>query len=86
MAQAGSWLVAVEVQNTGGIDAEVPVTVRAGTLTNTLPLRVPAHGKATIRIPFEAEPSEVLVNDGSVPEAGMPMHRRAITIAPASPR
>lgn len=86
VAQAGSWLVAVEVQNTGGTDAEVPVTVRAGTLTNTLPLRVPAHGKATIRIPFEAEPSEVLVNDGSVPEAGTPMHRRAITIAPASPR
>ncbi|MEZ2347986.1 hypothetical protein [Terriglobus sp. RCC_193] len=86
VAQAGSWLVAVEVQNTGGTDAEVPVTVRAGTLTNTLPLRIPAHGKATIRIPFEAEPSEVLVNDGSVPEAGLSMHRRTITIAPASSR
>ncbi|MEG9431378.1 hypothetical protein [Terriglobus sp. ADX1] len=86
VAQAGSWLVAVEVQNTGGTDAEVPVTVRAGTLTNTLPLRVPAHGKATIRIPFEAEPSEVLVNDGSVPESGLALHRRSITIAPASSR
>jgi len=86
VAQAGSWLVAVEVQNTGGTDAEVPVTVRAGTLTNTLPLRVPAHGKATIRIPFEAEPSEVLVNDGSVPESGLAVHRRSITIAPASSR
>jgi hypothetical protein len=86
VAQAGSWLVAVEVQNTGGTDAEVPVTVRAGTLTNTLPLRVPAHGKATIRIPFEAEPSEVLVNDGSVPEAGLSVHRRSTTVAPASSR
>lgn len=86
VAQAGSWLVAVEVQNTGGTDAEVPVTVRAGTLTNTLPLRVPAHGKATIRIPFEAEPAEVLVNDGSVPEAGASLHRRSITIAPTQLR
>lgn len=83
IAQAGSWLVAVEVQNTGGTDAEVPVTVRSGGLTNTLPLRVPAHGKATIRVPFEAQPDEVLVNDGSVPEAsGISLHRRSITAAP----
>lgn len=74
----GSWLVAVEVQNSGGTDAEVPVTVRNGSLSNTLPLRVPAHGKATIRIPFEAEPDEVDVNDGTVPEAGPTQHRRRI--------
>lgn len=74
----GSWLVAVEVQNSGGTDAEVPVTVRNGSLSNTLPLRVPAHGKATIRIPFEAEPDEVDVNDGTVPEAGPTLHRRRI--------
>ncbi|HEY9139001.1 MAG TPA: hypothetical protein VIM67_12075, partial [Terriglobus sp.] len=83
IAQAGSWLVAVEVQNTGGTDAEVPVTVRAGSLTNTLPLRVPAHGKATIRVPFEAQPDEVVVNDGSVPEeSGVSLHRRSVTVAP----
>lgn len=82
IAQAGSWLVAVEVQNTGGTDAEVPVTVRAGGLTNTLPLRVPAHGKATIRVPFEAQPDEVVVNDGSVPEeSGVSVHRRGIAAA-----
>ncbi len=80
---AGSWLVAVEVQNNGTAEAEVPVTVRAGSLTNTLPLRVPAHGRATIRIPFEAEPQEVLVNDGSVPEIHTSQHRR--TIADAAP-
>ncbi|MEK6397209.1 MAG: hypothetical protein V4734_03915, partial [Terriglobus sp.] len=83
IAQAGSWLVAVEVQNTGGTEAEVPVTIRAGSLTNTLPLRVPAHGRATIRVPFEAEPDEVLVNDGSIPEAsGISQHRRGIAVAP----
>ena len=84
-AQAGSWLVAVEVQNTGGTDAEVPVTIRSGSLSNTLPLRVPAHGKATIRVPFEAQPEEVLVNDGSVPEqTGISQHRRGIGVAPAA--
>ena len=78
----GSWLVAVEVQNNGGTDAEVPVTVRNGSLTNTLPLRVAAGSRATIRVPFEAEPEEVLVNDGSVPEAQTTQHRRSIRNLP----
>ena len=81
-AVAGSWLVAVEVQNNGGAEAEVPVTVRAAGLFNTLPLRVPAHSRATIRIPFEAEPEEVQVNDGSVPEAVPVQHRRALRNLP----
>ena len=50
---AGSWLVAVEVQNSGGTDVEVPVTVRNGSLTNTLPLRVrgrqPRHHPCALR-------------------------------------
>lgn len=74
----GTWLIAVEVQNAGGTDAEVPVTVRNGNLSNTLPLHVPAHGKATIRIPFEVEPEEVEVNDGTIPEAGPTTHHRRI--------
>ena len=78
----GSWLVAVEVQNNGGTEVEVPVTVRNGSLTNTLPLRVAAGRRATIRVPFEAEPEEVLVNDGSVPEAHTTQHRRSIRNLP----
>ncbi|MGI4758338.1 MAG: hypothetical protein ACRYGF_15995 [Janthinobacterium lividum] len=81
----GSWLVAVEVQNTGSTEAEVPVTVRSGGLTNTLPLRVPGHGRATIRVPFEADPQEVLVNDGSVPETNESTHRRSIGSLPTAP-
>ena len=80
----GSWLVAVEVQNNGGTDVEVPVTVRNGSLTNTLPLRIAAGSRATIRVPFEAEPEEVLVNDGSVPEAHTTQHRRSIRNLPPS--
>ncbi len=81
----GSWLVAVEVQNNGSADAEVPVTVRSGSLTNTLPLRVAAHSRATVRVPFEANPEEVLVNDGSVPESRAAVHRRSIGSLPAAP-
>jgi hypothetical protein len=82
----GSWLVAVEVQNNGGTDVEVPITVRNGSLTNTLPLRIAAGSRATIRVPFEAEPEEVSVNDGSVPEAHTTQHRRSIRNLPPASR
>lgn len=74
----GSWLVAVAVQNNGDAVAEVPVTVRNGTLQNALPLRIPAHSRATIRIPFEAVPEEVWVNDGTTPEIRSVTHHRTI--------
>ncbi len=82
----GSWMVAVEVQNAGDAAADVPVTVRSGNLTNTLPLHVPAHGIATVRIPFEAYPKEVLVNDGSVPEVRTTQHRRSVGSLPPAAR
>ena len=80
----GSWLVAVEVQNNGGAAAEVPVTVHGSGLQNTLPLRVPAHGRATIRVPFETAPDEVTVGDGTTPEARTESHRRTITLPDAA--
>ncbi len=61
-------LVAVEVRNDGGATAEVPVTVRSGTLTATERLRVPAKGSASVRILFQGTPEQVEVNDGTVPE------------------
>lgn len=76
----GSWLVAVEVQNNGDAAAEVPVTVRGGGLQNELPLRVPAHGRATIRVPFGTTPEQVLVNDGTTPEQHATVHRRTIEV------
>lgn len=76
----GSWLVAVEVQNNGDAAAEVPVTVRGGGLQNELPLRIPAHGRATIRVPFETTPEQVSVNDGTTPEQHATVHRRMIEV------
>lgn len=72
------WLVAVEVRNDGGATADVPVTVRSGTLTETHRLRVPARSSASTRIVFAGTPSEVVVNDGSVPEVTSSMHTKEI--------
>ncbi len=72
------WLVAVEVRNDGGAVAEVPVTVRSGTLTATQRLRIPGRSSASTRIVFEGTPSEVLVNDGTVPEVESSVHTKQI--------
>jgi hypothetical protein len=74
----GGFLVAVEVRNDGDAVAEVPVTVRSGTLTATERLRIPGRASASTRILFEGNPEEVLVNDGSVPEVGNSVHVRQI--------
>ena len=72
------WLVAVEVRNDGDAMAEVPVTLRSGTLTTTQQLRVPGRSSASTRIVFEGTPTEVLVNDGTVPEVSTSVHTKQI--------
>jgi hypothetical protein len=76
--KGAGWLVAVEVRNDGGAVAEVPVTVRSGTLTATQKLRIPGRSSASTRIVFEGTPTEVLVNDGTVPEVGPSIHTKQI--------
>lgn len=80
--KATGWLVAVEVRNDGDAVAEVPVTVRSGTLTATEKLRIPGRSSASTRVLFEKAPEEVQVNDGSVPETRTSLHTRRITIEP----
>jgi Peptidase family M1 domain len=70
----GGWLVAVEVHNAGDAAVEVPVTVRSGTLTATERIRVLGGASSSTRILFEGEPTEVVLNDGSVPEVGQSLH------------
>ncbi len=76
--QGAGWLVAVEVRNDGGAGAEVPVTVRSGTLTATERLRVNAHSSASTRVLFQVMPEQVQVNDGTVPELGTSTHVRDV--------
>lgn len=78
--KAASWLVAVEVRNDGDAAAEVPVTVRSGTLTTTERLRIAGRSNASIRILFEGKPEEVIVNDGSVAEMGAMIHTKKLVI------
>jgi hypothetical protein len=77
-AAGSGWLVAVEVRNQGQAAAEVPVTVRSGSLTATESLRIPAGSAASTRIVFQGVPEEVQVNDGSVPEMLTGVHIRKI--------
>jgi hypothetical protein len=72
------YLVAVEVRNEGAAAADVPVTVRSGSLTVTERLRIGGRSSASTRIVFAGTPTEVLVNDGTVPEVGSPVHIREI--------
>ena len=71
---AGNWLVAVNVANSGYASAEVPVTVRTDSTSVTERLLVPARGKAVQRILIQGKPTEVQVNDGTVPETQASVH------------
>jgi hypothetical protein len=90
MAEAGNWLVAVDVSNNGYASCEVPVTVRAESNSVTERLMVPARGKAVQRILILGKPIEVQVNDGTVPETQATVHITKIAdasseIPPAEP-
>jgi hypothetical protein len=81
--RAGNWLVAVNLANAGYASAEVPVTVRTDAATVTQRVRVPARGKAVQRILIQGKPTEVQVNDGTVPETQASVHITKIDNADA---
>lgn len=74
----GGWLVAVEVGNEGNIAADVPVTLRSPAYTTTERMHIAAHSRTTLRMLVPSAPSEVFVNDGSVPEVAASTHHRII--------
>jgi len=73
-AQAGTTLVGVTITNTGYAGAEVPVTVMTANTSVTQRVLVPARGSETPRILIQGTPTEVRVNDGTVPEVGVSLH------------
>jgi hypothetical protein len=84
-AQAGNTLVAVDVANSGYASAEVPVTVStASGPAATHRLFVPGRGKATVRILVLGKPTQVQVNDGSVPETEATVHIRSLVAGDSS--
>lgn len=76
---AGSWLVAISISNSGYASAEVPVTVRSDTNSATQRVLIPARGKAVQRILILGKPTEVQVNDGTVPETEASLHITHLT-------
>ncbi len=73
-AEAGNYLVAVNISNAGYASAEVPVTVRSLTNSVTQRVVVPGRGKAVQRLLILGRPTEVQVNDGTVPETEASVH------------
>ena len=80
----GSYIVAVDVSNSGTAEAQVPVSVSSGTATVTEMLRIPAKSKVSHRFVLQGQPEEVAVNDGTVPEVEASVHRQTLSMKPAS--
>jgi hypothetical protein len=78
-AVEGQWLVALDIANDGYAEAEVPVTLRSQRTTVTEQLRLPARAKVSRRMLIAGQPTEVQVNDGTVPETQDSVHIKALT-------
>ena len=57
------------IENLGGAGAEVPVIVRFDDGETTERLQVRGKAKGVMRIRTPKPPTEIVVNDGSVPES-----------------
>jgi hypothetical protein len=79
-AQAGQYLVAIDLANDGYAGAEVPVSVRSQATTQTVRVLIPARSKVTRRLLVQGLPTEIIVNDGVVPELQASVHRRDINM------
>jgi hypothetical protein len=73
---SGSWLVAINIDNAGYAAAEVPVTVRGVSSSVTQRALIPGRGKVIQRILLQDKPTQVQVNDGTVPETQATVHIR----------
>ena len=82
---SGNTLVAVDLSNSGYAAAQVPITVRTADTTVTQRILVPARSKAVQRILIQGQPTEVQVNDGTVPETQASVHVTNVTAVIANP-
>jgi hypothetical protein len=80
--QTGSneWLVAFDLSNDGYAEVEVPVTVTSTATTITERLRIPPRSKISHRILIGGLPTELRVNDGTVPEVQDSIHIRKLKL------
>lgn len=64
-------MITVTLENRGAAGAEVPLTVRCEGGDVAARLEVRARSTATTRLQLPGAPSEIVVNDGSVPESDL---------------
>ena len=76
----GIYLVSATIVNQGAAAAELPVFVHTQNGDVPSRIRVPAHGKAALRMEVSSRPLEVTVNDGSVPEVDRTNNTSAVRI------
>jgi len=76
-----AYMVTITVDNVGSAGAEVPVKVKFAGGDVTKRLEVRAKQKATIRVEVPGVPSEIVVNDGSVPEANLTNNVYKVTVS-----
>ena len=80
----GSYLVAVNVANNGYAAVEAPVQVITGLTTVTQRVLIPGRNKAVQRILIQGDPTEVRLNDGTIPETQATIHSKTLDGTPAA--
>lgn len=65
----GVQFVTVTLENLGNAGAEIPFTVSSGSGDVTNRIEVRAKSTATTRVQLPAAPTQIVINDGSVPES-----------------
>jgi hypothetical protein len=80
----GTYIVSVDVSNSGAAEAQVPVSVSSATTTVTEALRIPARSQISHRFVLQGQPTEIAVNDGTVPEVQASVHRQTVSLSTAS--
>jgi hypothetical protein len=81
----GSYLVAVNLTNNGYAAVEAPVQVISGATSVTQRVMIPGRGKTVQRILLQALPTEVRVNDGSIPETSVTIHSKTLDVSAPKP-
>jgi hypothetical protein len=72
--KVGTWLVTVNLANNGYASAQVPLTIRSTTNTVTQLVFIPARGVASPHLLSFGKPTQVQLNDGTVPETQATVH------------
>ena len=81
----GSYLVAVNMANNGYAAVEAPVQVISNATTVTQRVMLPGRGKGVQRILLQGQPTEVRLNNGTIPEAQATIHSKLIENTPPKP-